>query len=557
MSHRQDLFDHLQVQIRNALRGAGLSEDVEFTLERPKDRAHGDLASNVALLAAQEAGASPRDLAEALKRKLNLDPTTVESAEVAGPGFVNFRVSPAYLRDQVEEILDRGVEYGRTAQRTGEQIVVEFVSSNPTGPLHVGHGRQAALGDTIVTLLEAVGHRVTREYYFNDAGRQMELLGRSLWARYEQLFGRNVSVPGDGYQGDYLIPIAEALKEKVGERYLDREDPETLEAIRRFGVDRIVKTIRSDLDALSVRFDVWYLETSLYESGRVEETLKIMDSLGLTYQKDGAVWFRASEYGDSEDRVLVKSTGEPTYFLPDLAYHIDKRERGFDRAINIWGADHHGYVPRMKAAMRALGYPEEFLTCIVHQLVTLQREGRQVKTSTRKGEFVTLRELLDTVGPDAVRYFMLTRRADAHLVFDIDLALRRTEENPVYYIQYAHARIASIFSKAGAEPRFQEYLTAYRETSLDSLETPWERALMTLLMFYPWTVRGAAEALEPHRLPAFLEEVARAFHLWYQHCRVLSEDRGLSLARLKLARATQQVIANGLGLLGVSAPTSM
>ncbi|HET9581626.1 MAG TPA: arginine--tRNA ligase [Gemmatimonadota bacterium] len=527
---------------------------VEVVVERPARPEHGDWASPVALALARPLGRGPREIARELAG-VAVDPGTFEEITVAGPGFLNARLSPAYLREGVRRVLEAGSAYGSSQRLAGWRPNVEFVSSNPTGPLHVGHARNAVLGDAIAAFLESQGAQVTREYYFNDAGRQMDILGASVYARYRQLWDPDFPFPEEGYAGGYIEDLAAGLRDEVGERYRDTEPGEWLPEVRRFAGERIAAGIREDLARFRVEFDVWFNESSLYRDGRLEETIEALRAKDAVYDKDGAVWLRATVWGDEEDRVLVKSSGDPTYLLPDIAYHLDKRTRRFDAAIDVWGADHHSYAVRMQAALQALGFPPGWLRTVIYQQVSLIEDGQEVRLSTRRNRMVTLRELLDDIGVDVARYFLLMRKGDTHMTFDLDLARRQSDENPVYYVQYAHARIAGVFG------RLEEHAWDPRESgvpeTLDRLTADTELDVLRALDDFPDVVSDAADALEPHRVTDYLESLARRFHLWYHAERFLVGDRDLAQARLALARAVQTVLANGLGLLGVSAPETM
>ncbi|MBW3660245.1 MAG: arginine--tRNA ligase [Gemmatimonadetes bacterium] len=530
----------------------------EIAVERPKDPAHGDWATPVALALARPLKRPPREIGEALVETLELDPDRYSAVEVAGPGFVNVRLSPAYLREAVARILADPAGFLHSDRLAGRSINVEFVSSNPTGPLHVGHARNAALGDAIAALYEAQGADVDREYYFNDAGRQMDILGASIHARYRQLWEPDYPFPEEGYRGAYIRDLAEEVRETEGERFRDVEPEACLEFFRRFAGERMTASIKSDLERFRVAFDRWFNESSLYADGSLEKTLEDLREAGAIYEKDDAVWLRASAYGDTEDRVLVKSTGMPTYLLPDIAYHRDKHERGYDRAVDVWGADHHSYQVRMQAALKALGYPPRWLETIIYQQVSLIEDGQEVRLSTRRNRMVTLRELMDDIGVDVTRYFLLMRKGDTHMTFDLDLAREQSEENPVYYVQYAHARIAGVFTKLERpefDPCASEALPA--PGIFARLVEDREIELMRTLEDLPDVIADAAESLEPHRLTDALETLARRFHLWYHHHRFLVEDEDLARARLALARATQRALAETLAILGVSAPESM
>ena len=527
-----------------------VASDIE--LERPRDPAHGDVATNLALVLAQSLKGKPRAVAERLVAALELPQSLVRKIDVAGPGFINFFLAEAELAGVLETVLAAGDRYGRSDAGQGRPVNVEFVSANPTGPLHVGHGRQAALGDAIASLLDWTGWRVTREFYYNDGGAQIMQLARSVQARIGELHGRPTTLPEGGYHGEYIRDIAE--------RYLAAHpgDPEgaDLDHVRRFAVQELRKEQDADLQALGVTFDVHFLESSLYTTSKVEKTLGRLVGAGHTYEKDGALWLKTTDFGDDKDRVMRKRAekgGEYTYFLPDVAYHVDKWERGFARAINVQGADHHSTVTRVRIGLQALelGIPAGYPEYVLHQMVTVMKGGAEMKISKRAGSYMTVRELVDEVGRDAVRYFFLMRRGDSHLVFDVDLAKSQTEENPVFYVEMAHARLSGIFRVAGRAPE-----TASPDgVNLAALDQPEELLLLKQLADFPSLVAGAAAALEPHRVTGYLEGLARTVHAWYHKYRVLGEPE--EAARLVLARAVRQVLANGLSLMGVSAPDRM
>ena len=543
--------------IRTALADAAARLEVSLSpsaveLERPRDPAHGDVATNLALTLAKSLKQKPRAVAERLVALVQLPQGLVRKIDIAGPGFINFFLAETQLASVLETVLAAGDRYGRSEVKQGTPVNVEFVSANPTGPLHVGHGRQAALGDAIASLLEWTGWRVTREFYYNDGGVQIMHLARSVQARIEELRGRTVALPEGGYHGEYIRDIAEHY---VAAHPNDPEGTD-LDAVRRFAVQELRKEQDADLQAFGVRFDVYFLESSLYATSKVEETMRRLVAAGHTYEKDGALWLRTTDFGDDKDRVMRKRAekgGDYTYFLPDVAYHVDKWERGFTRAINVQGADHHSTVTRVRIGLQALemgispGYPEY----VLHQMVTVMQGGAEMKISKRAGSYMTVRELVDEVGRDAVRYFFLMRRGDSHLVFDVDLAKSQTEENPVFYVQMAHARMSGIFRVAGREPASVQPETA----DLGVLTQPEETELLKQLADFPSLVGGAAAALEPHRVTSYLEGVARVAHAWYHKYRVLGETQ--EAARLVLAAAVRQLLANGLHLLGISAPDRM
>ncbi len=524
----------------------------EATLERPRDPGHGDVSTNLALTLAKVLKAKPREVAERLVAALELPAGLVRKVEVAGPGFINFSLAEAQVSGVLATVLAAGPRYGRSEAGQGTPIDVEFVSANPTGPLHVGHGRGAALGDAIASLLEWAGHPVTREFYVNDAGAQVDKLARSLWARVQQQVGRAAEIPEGGYHGDYLAELAEGILAKEGKSFADVPEAEGLRRCRVIGVQSQRAEQDEDLREFGVKFDVVFFESELYQGGGlIERTLTDLAARGHTFEEDGALWLRTTAFGDDKDRVLRKRDGTYTYLLPDIAYHRQKHERGFRRAIDIWGADHHGYVPRVRAAMLALGYSEDFFAADIVQLVRVMRGGEEVRFSKRTGDFVTLRELFEETGVDAARYFFLMRRGDSQFVFDVDLAKRRTEENPVFYVQMAHARMSGIFRVAGTAVE----AVAVGAADLGLLDAPEEIDLMKELADFPALVTRAAETREPHRITAFLDGLARLAHAWYHKYRVLGEPQ--EAPRLVLARAVRQVLANGLTLLGISAPDRM
>ncbi|MGY6268069.1 arginine--tRNA ligase [Achromobacter denitrificans] len=531
-------------------------------LERPKVAAHGEVATNVAMQLAKPARRNPRELAQAIVEALMAQPgaaALVESAEVAGPGFINLRITAAARQAVIGAVAEQGAGFGR-ADRNGDKILVEFVSANPTGPLHVGHARQAALGDAICRLYDASGWDVTREFYYNDAGNQINNLAISVQARARGLGTDSPDWPADGYKGDYIADIARDFQagktvQSDGVAVTATGDVDNLEDIRVFAVAYLRREQDLDLQAFGLAFDNYYLESSLYTSGRVEETVKALIAGGHTYEEGGALWLRTTELGtgDDKDRVMRKSEGGYTYFVPDVAYHKAKWERGFHRAVNIQGSDHHGTVARVRAGLQGLeeGIPKDYPSYVLHKMVKVMRGGEEVKISKRAGSYVTMRDLIDWVGRDAVRYFLIQRRADTEFVFDVDLALSKSDENPVYYIQYAHARICSVVANA-AMPAAD---VAQADPAL--LTAPTEFALMQRLAEFPNVIALAAQELSPHHIAFWLRDCASDFHAWYNAERVLVDDAALKLARLRLASTTRQVLANGLDLLGVSAPERM
>lgn len=538
--------------MRDALSKLGASE-TEILIERPRDPTHGDLATNVALQLAGQLKRKPRDIAEEICSELRGTLGDKYAVDVAGPGFINIRLPASVLTEVLGDILEAGDSYGRSQKGHGIRVNVEFVSANPTGPLHVGHGRGAALGDAIASLLEATGHDVTREFYVNDAGVQIDKFAESVWARVLESMGRDAAIPDGGYHGEYVSEIAHAMLEEKGPAFADLPAEEALRHCRDFAVSSERAEQDRDLEEFGVRFDVIFCESTVYERKLLDETLNDLSAKGLTYESEGALWFKTAEFGDEKDRVLKKSDGTYTYFMPDVAYHRDKAERGFRRAIDIWGSDHHGYVARMTAAMKALGLGEQFFEAPLVQLVRVLRDGKELKFSKRAGTFVTLRELVDAAGVDASRYFFLMRKGDAQFVFDLDLATKQSDENPVYYVQYAHTRMAGIFRKAELDP--SNITTQGVDLALLTEED--EQAVLKHLAEYPGVVESAAEALEPHRIIAYIDELARLVNGWYHRHRVVGAGEELEKARLVLVRASQIVLANGLSLLGVSAPERM
>lgn len=527
-------------------------DSLKVELEQPKDKGHGDWATNVALALASKSKKPPREVAEILIKHINI-PTYLEKVEIAGPGFINFWLSNDWLYEALVEICRRREKYGHADKPVGEKVQVEFVSANPVGPMHVGHGRWAAVGDALARLLTAAGYEVEREFYVNDFGNQMNIFGQSVAARYRQQLGQRSEFPPDGYQGHYITEIADEIIAADGDKYLKLSDAEQAEIFSERAYRQVLAHLKKILDEMDVHFDTWFSERELHKSGYLAETLASLKSKGYSYEQDGALWLKTTLFGDDKDRVLIRENGEPTYFAADIAYHRHKLERGYDKIINIWGADHHGYVKRMQAAMTALGAPEGSLEIIIGQLVNLFSGGRPIRMSKRTGEMVTLEELLTEVGKDPARYFFLMRSTDTPLDFDIELAKSRTSDNPVYYVQYAHARICSILknaAKAGLEP-------VGEKADLNRLAADPELALLRMLAGWPMILNQAAAKRQPYRLTKFAEELASTFHFFYHECRVISEDKELSLARLTLADCTRLVLENVLTIIGVDAPEQM
>ncbi len=519
-------------------------------VEVPPHEEYGDYATNAALVSAKIAKASPRELGSKIAEALSAD-SMFSKVEVAGAGHVNFFLSDEFLISELANALTEGDRFGEIDCGKDERVLVEFVSANPTGPLHVGHGRNAALGDSLARLLAAAGYEVAREYYINDAGRQIELLGRSVFARYQELLGKTYPMPEDGYRGEYIRDIATKLLKRLGDGLTEQD----IQRIAEFAANEIICDIKADLKSFGVEFDRWQSERELVESGEVDRALETLGEKGLTYHRDGALWFKSSEFGDEKDRVLVKSDGSRTYISTDIAYHLNKIARGYDTLINIWGADHHGYVARVRAAIEAAGYDGQRLKVLLIQMVNLLRAGERVSMSTRKGEFITLREIIDEVGKDAARFFYLQRKHDSQLDFDLELAKKQSQENPVYYVQYMHARIASVFRVA--EERGVDVPQDWSGVELDRLALPEERAIIVKVLRLPDLIEDAARDLEPHRLTLYLIELASKFHHYYNHHRIIGDDGELTLARLALSRAVQLAARKALDILGVDAPERM
>ena len=536
--------EQIRAELIRAARGLGAPEDVDPLLERPRETSHGDLATNLAMVLAKPLRSKPRDIAERLRDAIELDRAGVSKIDIAGPGFMNFWIDPGKTASGLREVIAADERYGSNSVGAGRVVNVEFVSANPTGPLHVGHGRQAALGDAIATLLEVTGWKVSREFYYNDAGVQIENLAASVEARLRQLRGEAADIPEGGYHGEYIRELAE--------RYATEGDGLS---VREFAVRELRKEQDLDLQAFGVRFDRYFLESSLYTDGMVDDTVKQLVSSGKTYEHDGALWLRTTEFGDDKDRVMRKRDGTYTYFLPDVAYHVTKWNRGFRRAIDVQGADHHSTVTRVRAGLQALdlGVTRDYPEYVLHQMVTVMKHGEEVKISKRAGSYVTVRDLVNEVGRDAVRYFFLMRKSDSQLIFNVDLAAAQSEENPVYYIQMAHARMSGIFRVGGIDPAS---VTA-DDVRFEVLSEPEEQSLIKALLDFPGLVEAAAETLEPHRIANYLLETARLAHLWYHKHHVLEQAEEVTRARLALARSAQIVLRNGLRILGVTAPERM
>ena len=523
-----------------------------YVVEEPKHALHGDFSTNMAMIIAGKEKKNPRNVAGMLVDLLASHIDLLKKVEVAGPGFVNFFINKAVWQSVPGVVTQAGSDFGLSDIGKGKRVLVEFVSANPTGPLSVGHGRQAVLGDAIARLLAATGHDVTREYYYNNAGRQMRVLGESTRARYLEKLGLPFEFPEDGYQGEYINDIASSLKNEVNDSLKNTDD---VTIFKERAEKAIFKDIDTTLNRMEIHFDRYYNERSLYEDGLVDDVVSCLRDKGLVYDGDGAVWFKTTEFGQEKDRVIIKSTGEPTYRLPDIAYHREKFRRGYDWMVDIFGSDHIATVPDVLAGVRALGYDDSKVTVVLHQFVTLMRDGKQVKMSTRKANFITIDELLDEVGPDVVRFFFLMRKADSQLEFDLDLATTQSQENPVFYVQYGHARLTSILKKNKETAHIE--LPSVDSAPLHLLELPEELNILKAMASYPDLVKNSALDLEPHRIIFFLQELAGQFHSYYNKHRVISDDIPLSQARLWLAQALRIVLKNGLNLVGVKAPETM
>ena len=526
-----------------------------FEVTETKIQTHGDYSTNIAMLLASSQKTNPREIAakiiEHIKDKENL----FEKIEIAGPGFINFFINNTAWHPILGEIHKKGDQYGATNIGKGQKIQVEFVSANPTGPLHIGHGRGAAIGDTISNILLYCGYNVLKEYYVNDSGKQINTLGLSVYLRYKELFGKKIDFPDDCYQGEYIYDLAKEIKEIKNQDFLNGIDEDNIKFCAKFAANKIKNNIDNDLKLFGINIDNWFSEQSLYDSNSVNNNLNDLIDKGIVYKKDGAFWFKTSTFGDEKDRVVIRSNGETTYFASDIAYHKNKFQRGFEKVINIWGADHHGYIPRVEAAVEALGFSKKNLKIIIVQFVSLMRNNTPVAMSTRSGEFITLNDVITEVGRDAARFIFLTRRYDNTLDFDLELAKKQNNDNPVYYVQYVHARISSIIKKAKKDGLF--IIKNVENHLSDKLNEPQEIELIKILSRYPEVICACAEFLEPHRITFYLMNLASCFHSYYNKHKVLSDDKEITICRLYLILAVKQVINNGLKLLGVSAPEEM
>lgn len=548
--------DKLKEEIKQSVIKAGLAAEEqipEVILELPKDKAHGDYSTNMAMQLARVAKKAPKMIAESIIENFDQTKASIKKVEIAGPGFINFYMDNSYLTDLIPTILKAGEQYGQTTVGNNEKVQVEFVSANPTGDLHLGHARGAAVGDSLCNILDKAGYDVSREYYINDAGNQINNLALSVEARYYQALGMEKEMPQDGYHGEDIIGIGKKLAEEYGDKYVHVSEQERFDFFREYGLKYEMAKLKQDLEDFRVKFDVWFSETSLYQNGKIDIALNKLKENGYIFEQDGATWLRSTDFEDDKDRVLIKNDGSYTYLLPDIAYHKDKLDRGFEKLINIWGADHHGYIPRMKAAIQALGYNKEALEVEIIQLVHLYKNGEKMKMSKRTGKAVTMRDLVEEVGLDATRYFFAMRSADTHLDFDLDLAVSQSNENPVYYAQYAHARISSIL-RQGKEQGIE--LTDELNTALITAEKEFD--LLKKLGEFPQAVGEAALKRMPHRITNYIYDLASTFHSFYNAEKVLDADNlERTKARLALIQAAQITLRNALALIGVSAPEKM
>ncbi|MCV9885773.1 arginine--tRNA ligase [Metabacillus halosaccharovorans] len=552
----EQVKERLKEEIKAAVIKAGLAEEAqipEVLLELPKEKAHGDYATNMAMQLARVAKKAPRMIAEDIVANFDKEKGSIDKIEIAGPGFINFYMNNSYLTDLIPSILKSGTSYGETNVGNNEKVQVEFVSANPTGDLHLGHARGAAVGDSLCNVLAKAGYDVSREYYINDAGNQINNLALSVEARYFQALGKDNEMPEDGYHGEDIIGIGKKLAEEYGDKFVEQSSDERLAFFREYGLKYEMAKLKEDLEEFRVPFDVWYSETSLYHNGKIDNALAALKEKGHIYEEEGATWFRSTTFGDDKDRVLIKNDGSYTYLTPDIAYHKDKLDRGFTKLINVWGADHHGYIPRMKAAIEALGYGKDTLEVEIIQLVHLYKNGEKMKMSKRTGKAVTMRDLIEEVGLDAVRYFFAMRSADTHMDFDLDLAVSTSNENPVYYAQYAHARICSMLRQG------EEQGLSYEENlKLDEIISEKEFDLLKKLGEFPQAVTEAAQKRIPHRITNYIYDLASTLHSFYNAEKVLDpENTEKSRARLGLMKATQVTLQNALTIIGVSAPEKM
>jgi arginyl-tRNA synthetase len=530
------------------------SDFPEIEVEEPNAGSHGDFSTNISMVMASIQKMPPRKIAEAIIKNINDPDGMLDKTEIAGPGFINFFLNKHSWHPVLQKIHEQDALYGASDIGKGKKIQVEFVSANPTGPLHVGHGRGAAVGDSVANILLFCGYNVEKEYYINDSGRQINTLGRSVFLRYKELFEADVQFPEDCYQGDYVRDLAGKVRDAKEDKLLSMSEDEAISYCARFAADNILSEIKEDLESFGVVFDNWYSEQGLFDSGKVDKIINDFRKQNIIFEDDGALWFRTKDFGDEKNRVVVRSNGLTTYFASDIAYHQDKFDRGFERIIDVWGADHHGYIPRVSAAIEASGHTRDKFNVILIQLVNLLREGEPVSMSTRSGEFVTLRDVISEVGSDAARFIFLTRHYESALDFDLELAKKKTNDNPVYYVQYVHARISSIVRKA-QERGISEIV--WNDAAISGLNEPEEIQLIKIMARYPEIVRCSAEYMEPHRITYYLMNLASAFHAYYNKHRVLTDEAELTIGRLYLVIAVKKIIRNGLSLLGVSAPEKM
>ncbi len=527
----------------------------DITIEEPKNETQGDFSSNIAMVMAKLQKMAPRKIAEAIEKNITDPDSIIEKTDIAGPGFINFYLKPTSWHPSIDTVYEQNAQYGASEMGKGTKVQVEFVSANPTGPLHVGHGRGAAVGDCTAKILSFAGFDVEKEYYVNDSGRQINTLGLSVFSRYKELAGKEVDFPEDCYKGDYIKDIAQTVTEEKALELLDIAEQDAVTYCAKFAADTILKGIKVDLEAFGVTFDNWFSEQTLYDDGKVDKAIAELRDKKIVYEDDGASWFRTSDYGDEKDRVVVRSNGQTTYFASDIAYHQNKFDRGFHRVIDVWGADHHGYIPRINATIEAAGNKSDNFDVILIQLVALLRDGKPIAMTTRGGIFETLKDVIDEVGSDAARFIFLSRSYESHLDFDLELAKKKTNDNPVYYVQYVHARISSIIAKAKDE----KGIDSIEKTAagISRLLEPEDLALIKAMARYPETIELAADKLEPHKVTYYLTNLASLFHTYYNKHKVLTDDADLTKGRLYLIGAVQKVIKNGLTLLGVSAPDKM
>ncbi|WP_314350829.1 arginine--tRNA ligase [Mammaliicoccus vitulinus] len=539
-------------EIKASILKAELVDSVpEIKIETPKDPTNGDYASNIAMVLTKLARKNPREIANQIVENLDTTKANVKKVEIAGPGFINFYLDQQYLTDIIKTALTKGEAFGKSEARKNESIIVEYVSANPTGDLHIGHARNAAVGDTLSNILNAAGYDVTREYYINDAGKQIENLAHSIEARYHQALGLDAELPEDGYYGKDIISIGKDLAEKHPE-IKDQPKDERIKTFRKLGLDYEMVKLKQDLADFNIHFDNWFSETSLYESNKISVVLDKMTALGFTYEQDGATWLKTTEFGDDKDRVLIKQDGTYTYFLPDIAYHYDKVDRGYDKLINLFGADHHGYINRIKASLETFGVDSKRLEIQIMQMVRLLQDGVEVKMSKRTGNAITLRDIMDEVGNDAARYFLTMRSPDTHFDFDMELAKKKSQDNPVYYAQYAHARISSIIRQAE-----EKGITIDQNVDLSSISHEKSYDLLKKIAEFEPMIIGAAESRSPHRITNYIQDLAAQFHKFYNAEKVLTDDIDKTKAHLALIEAARITLRNALALIGVSAPESM